>query len=114
MKRAERQPVGDLTLYAGIFCKVWTVPDADTVVPQHAHAHPHLTLLIAGTARVWCNNEYLGELTAPAVVKIPAHALHRFRTMTAGVTLACIHHADTVDATGDPAIAAEHTLPLED
>src|SRR4051794_31540299 len=71
MKRAERQPVGDLTLYAGIFCKVWTVPDADTVVPQHAHAHPHLTLLIAGTARVWCNNEYLGELTAPAVVKIP-------------------------------------------
>ena len=114
MKRAEHQPETiSVTIYAGIYYKLWRVPDADTVIPQHAHCWDHLTALLQGAVRVWCNDELLGDFRAPDTIKIGAGDKHAFQTLVPATVLACIHNADHLDG-DEPAVAAEHTLDLED
>ena len=114
MKRAARQPYSEITLYAGIFLKTHVVPDRGTLLPQHAHTWDHISYVVSGAVRVWCDDKLLGDFMAPAAVKIAAHAKHSFLTLTDRVTIACIHNADHADADGDPAIAGRHELELED
>jgi len=111
VKRAPNQPVGELTLYAGIFCKTWSVPDAGTMLPQHSHEFPHISLIVRGSVRVWCEGEELGEFHAPATVKVAAHRMHAFLTLTDDVVIACIH---AVGDAGEPAIHALHEVEYED
>ena len=114
MKRAEHQPETiSVSIYAGIYYKVWRVPDAGTIIPQHAHRHDHLTALLQGGVRVWRNNELIGDFMAPATLHIAAHDKHMFGALVADTTLACIHNADHLDA-DEPAVAAHHHLELED
>lgn len=110
MKRAVNQPTSDLVLYAGIFCKTWHVADAGTLIPQHSHQHPHLTYLVRGAIRAWCDDQPLGDFIAPAAIKIPALRKHTFLTLSDAVTLACIHSVGEAD---DAAVADEHILELE-
>ncbi len=114
MKRATNQPVGELLIYAGIYCKVWSVLDADTLMPQHAHEHPHISAILSGSVRVWQDEKDIGKFHAPAFVKVPARVKHKFLTLTDNVMIACIHNADLADPAGEPPIAAEHVLDLED
>lgn len=118
MKRAEHQPEQtELVLYAGVFVKTWSVRDAGTLLPQHAHEFPHLTLVMRGTVRAWRGPEEaveeLGDFCAPAVIKIPANTLHHFLTMTPDCALACIHNADHLDG-DEPAVAERAHLELEE
>jgi len=114
MQRAEHQPEeAELVLYAGIFCKLWSVSDAGTLLPQHAHEFPHLTLLMRGAVRAWRGEEMLGDYRAPAVVRIPANELHTFLTLTNDVALACIHNVDHIEG-DEPAVSQHATLDLED
>lgn len=111
MKRARNQPVETtMALFGGIFAKAYTVPDAGTLLPQHAHETPHVTALTAGSVRVWQNGEAMGDFTAPAFIKVAAHALHRFLTLSPNVGLMCIHASETEDVP----IAADGSLVLED
>jgi hypothetical protein len=115
MKRALNQPVTTaLTIFAGIYAKAYTVPDAGTLLPQHSHVTGHVTAITAGSVRAWRDDELLGDFHAPAMVSIPAHTLHRFLTLTPAVSLICIHNADHADPDGEPAIAEEHHLVTED
>lgn len=115
MKRAEHQPEQvEVVLYAGLFMKLWSVRDAGTLLPQHAHEFPHATLLMRGSMRAWRGDELLGDFRAPAVIRIPAHVLHSFLTLTPDCALACLHNADHAEADGEPPIAEHHTLALED
>jgi quercetin dioxygenase-like cupin family protein len=112
MKRAEHQPQGvSLVIYAGIFAKTWHVADVGTLLPQHAHEHPHLTLVMRGAVRVWRGDELDGDYFAPATLKIPAREPHSFLTLTDNVVLACVHAVGEAD---EPAIFAEHQLELEE
>lgn len=114
MKRAPNQPETiSVSIYAGIYYKVYRVPDADTLVPQHAHAFGHLTALLQGRVRLWRDGEETGEYCAPATIRIPARVMHSFLTLTPGVVLACIHNADHLEL-DEPAVAARHDLELED
>jgi len=114
MNRAEHQPEQvELALYAGVFVKLWSVREAGTLLPQHAHEHPHLTLIMRGAVRAWRGEEMLGDYRAPAVIRIPADTLHNFLTLTNDVALACIHNADHLDGDG-PAVSQEARLELED
>ena len=117
MKRAPNQPeTVSVSIYAGIYYKVYRIPDADTLIPQHAHEFPHLTALLQGRVRLWREGDDDGpiEYCAPATIRIPAHIMHSFLTLTPGVVLACIHNADHLDAADEPAVAELHTLDLED
>ena len=112
MQRAEHQPETiSLTIYGGIYFKLWRVPDADTIIPQHSHEWDHLTAVLQGMVRVWRDGELLGDFMAPATVRIPAGCKHSFRTLTPGTVFACIHNAEHGD---EPPIREEHTLELED
>lgn len=111
MKRAERQPETSLVLFAGIYLKTYTVPDAGTMLPQHSHKHPHISLIISGSVRVWCEDRMLGQFIGPATVKIEARQKHSFLTLTDDVVLACIHATDAVD--DDELVHTEHMLELE-
>ncbi len=114
MKRAEHQPEQtELALYAGVFCKVWSVRDAGTLLPQHAHEFPHLTLIMRGTVRVWRGEKMIDDYRAPAIVRIPANTLHTFLTLTDDCALACIHNADHIDG-DEPAVSERAHLELED
>jgi hypothetical protein len=55
----------------------------------------------------------MGDFTAPATLKIPALRMHEFHTLTP-CEFACIHNADHADPDGEPPIAAENHLELED
>ena len=110
MKRAENQPTSELVLYAGIYCKIYAVADAWTLLPQHSHEHSHLSFIVQGKVRVWSGDKCLGDFTAPAVVKIEARTFHKFLTLCDDVMIACIHNADHADPEGEPVIAAEHQL----
>jgi hypothetical protein len=114
MKRAPKQPVGELLIYAGIFCKLWHVADAGTLLPQHAHEHDHISLIATGSVRVWQDDALLGDFYAPTAVKIPARALHKFLTLTDDVCIICIHNADHADPDGEPPVAVRASLELED
>ena len=116
VKRAPNQPeTVSVSIYAGIYYKVWRVPDADTLVPQHAHSFPHLTALLQGRVRVLRDGDSeTSEYCAPATIRIPAHVMHSFLTLTPGVVLACIHAADHLEADDEPAVAAEHHLEFEE
>lgn len=111
MKAAERQPIGELTLFAGIFLKTWTVPDVGTLMPQHAHEFPHISLIVTGAVQIWRGDEDLGVFHAPAAVKIAAYVFHKFLTLTSNTIVACIH---AVGDGEDVSIAADHLLELED
>ena len=114
MKRAPNQPETiSVSIYAGIYMKVYRVPDANTLIPQHAHRHGHLTALLSGAVMVWCDDELLGSYKAPATIKIAPHVKHRFLTLVPETTLACIHNADHLEA-DEPAVATRHDLELED
>ena len=114
MKRAERQPeTVSVSIYAGIYYKVYRVPDAGTLLPQHGHHFDHLTAILQGSVRAWHGEEMIGDFCAPAVVRIPAGTLHSFLTLTDDMALACIHNADHLE-NDEPAVADEHVLELED
>lgn len=109
MKRAPNQPTTDMTLFGGVFLKLWTVPDANTMLPQHAHESAHISFIVSGTVRVWCDDRMLGQFIGPAPIKIAARQKHSFLTLTDGVVIACIHALDTEDVP----IHEEHQLEME-
>jgi hypothetical protein len=110
MKRLPNQPTSHLTLFAGIFLKTWSVADAGTMIPQHAHRHPHISLIVSGAVRAWCASEMLGDYVAPAAIKIAADQKHSFLTLTDSVVIACIH---AVGEAEDVEITEHHSLELE-
>ena len=115
MKRAPNQPETiSVTIYAGIYYRVYRIPDADTLIPQHGHEYGHLTALLQGRVRVSREgDDEISEHCAPATIRIPAHIMHSFLTLTPGVVLACIHNSDHLEA-NEPAVAEEHNLELEE
>jgi hypothetical protein len=114
MKRAPNQPeTVSVSIYAGIYMKVYRIPDANTLLPQHAHHHGHLTALLSGAVQVWCDDEFLGGYKAPATIKIAPRVKHRFLTLEPETVLACIHNADHLEF-DEPAVAEEHHLDFEE
>jgi hypothetical protein len=111
MKRAPNQPVETvMVLFGGVFAKAYTVPDAGTLLPQHAHVSPHVTALTQGAVQVWAGDEDLGIHTAPAFIKVGAQIKHRFLTLVPDTRLMCIHALDVEDVP----IHEEHHLVTEE
>lgn len=115
MKRAPNQPVtGQLVIYAGIYCKIYHVPDAGTILPQHAHSFDHVTMLMQGAVYVEQDGVPAGRYDAPAVIQVQAKIKHSFTTLGPQTVLACLHNADALEDDGEPMIDEEHHLVTED
>jgi len=111
MKRA-RQPDTEITLYGDVFVKSHIVPDAGTIMPQHAHSYDHISYLAAGNVRVERSDiRDVAYYAAPAAIRIPARVKHTFTTVHPNTLILCIHNA----AHGEAAdIHEEHHLVAED
>ena len=115
MKRAEHQPeTVSIKIYAGIYYRVYHVPDADTILPQHSHEFDHLTAVLSGIVAVSRDGGQPDVYKAPATIEIPAGCKHAFRTMTPGCIFACIHNADRLDQDHEPQVRDEHHLVMEE
>lgn len=87
-----------------IFFKRYVLPEG-SLVPQHAHAYDHATLLAEGRIMSWCG-EVAEEFAAPALITIKANAKHKFFAIEDSV-LYCIHN---MRGKGEYKISEEHKL----
>jgi quercetin dioxygenase-like cupin family protein len=111
-RRAENQPSSvEIRLAPGLFVKSMSCAEVGMLIPQHAHSFDHLSMLAVGRVLVWADGECLGPFEAPAGILIKANVRHLFKTLTPNVLIYCIHR---VGEDGEPAIEAEHHLPMED
>jgi hypothetical protein len=111
-RKLDEQPVTtEIKLTDDLFVKTAIVQHAGTVIPTHAHAYDHVTLLAVGRMRVWADEELLGEFTGPVGILIRAKVKHRMLTLTDGVVFACIH---ALHGTSDVEIHEEHHIEFED
>lgn len=88
---ALEQPHGAEFIGGGVFVKQMLVKHSGTIVPQHAHAYDHMTLVMRGEVGVWSGNQFIGFYAAPASIVIRANVLHEFVTETDDVECLCIH-----------------------
>lgn len=74
--------------------EVWytLIHKAGTLVPQHAHKFPHLTIVSHGAVLVTLNGTLIGKFEAPNAIYIPARTMHLFETLADGTVLECIHN----------------------
>jgi quercetin dioxygenase-like cupin family protein len=86
-----------VTIFAGIFCKVWSIPCAGSGLEQDAHDWPHITLVVSGSVRLTRGNGIVRDYVAGDVIQIPARQLHGFVTLTDNVQLACLHAINRAD-----------------
>jgi hypothetical protein len=115
MKRAPVQPTEvDIRIVDGVFVKATHFRHAGMLVPQHAHEFSHLSYVASGAVNVFADGEPLGEFTAPTSIVIPALVKHLFEILADNTVVLCIHNADHADPDGEPPIAAENSLELED
>lgn len=107
-RAAVEQPIeSDLSITEGLFVKSYRVPLKGSLLPQHSHAHPHVTVIAAGGVTIWQDGQLLGDRYAPASLVIPAGVKHTFCTLAENTVLLCIHR---VGPDGEPEILEEHQL----
>ena len=92
------QPYGVEAEADGVFVKQMVVPHAQTIVPQHAHAYAHLTMLAKGSMEVWAEATFLGRFQATAPIYIEANVKHSFLTLEDDTIAYCIHRTDRTGA----------------
>lgn len=107
MKRADRQPLGNVVLYGGTYIREMLTPDEGTIIPTHSHNYDHISYVAAGSIRVWRDDELVGDFMAPAAVHIPAKAKHRFLTLEPWSMVLCIHAVGVAEAVDDADLVHE-------
>lgn len=105
---APQQPTGDdWSMADGVFIKQISIVGRGLLVPQHQHRFDHTTLIAAGSIRVWCDGDLIGDFKAPHPLFIKAGVKHLFLTLSEEVLLFCIHR---IDRTGAVEIESEHSI----
>lgn len=94
------QPADDVEFTAGgIFVKQMAIAKAGTAIPQHSHAYDHMSMLAAGSVRVWKDGVFDAEYTAPTGIFITAGVKHAFLSLEDNTVIYCVHklHSDRVE-----------------
>lgn len=103
----DQPPVVEIHIIDGIFVKQMLLRRAGQYAPQHAHRYDHLSMLAAGSVRVWADGVCLGDKTAPTGICIPANQKHVFLALEDNSVLYCIHNVSRADSVE---ITEEHEL----
>lgn len=96
----------NIYLCRGLFVKHMVFAEG-TLIPQHSHATPHLSVIATGAVRAWKDGVLLGDFHAPGGVLIEAEAKHTFLALKPHTTVLCVHR---VGPDGDPDVLEEHEL----
>lgn len=81
-----------------IFIKQMFLPKSGMVVPQHAHAFDHYTLLASGSMQVWADGVKHGDYVAPSSIFIKAGIKHLLISRQDNTVAYCIHNLHGKDA----------------
>jgi len=84
----------------------YAVFEADTYVPQHAHAYEHVSAIPFGEGTLSQEGAPPQPFKGPCFLVIPAHAKHLFHFQTRGM-LMCIHNTSR---SGAIEVAEEHQI----
>lgn len=101
----EQPPEGIEFRANNIFVKQLLIARKDTLIPQHAHAYDHMSMLATGAVRVWKDGVLDRDYQAPAGIFIGAGIKHTFQSLEDATIIYCVH---AVAGDGDVEIAAEH------
>ena len=104
---AVEQPIGTVSEADGVTVVTMRVPRAQTIVPQHAHAYDHLTLIGYGALDAWAGQSFMGRFRAGQTLLIKADVKHSFVTLVDDTVAYCIHRTDR---TGAIEITSEHRI----
>lgn len=91
----------------GVYVRQIVVKKKGSLIPQHAHAYDHLTMIVKGSVKVWEDGVPKDDRKAPDSIYIKAGTKHGFLTLEADTILYCIHN---VSRTGQVEISDEHQI----
>lgn len=91
----------------GIAVVMTTVRYAGTMLPQHSHKYPHISVIASGSVGVWKDGVHIGEFAAKSHLVIEANAKHLFITLADDTTTLCIHN---VGRHGEIEMIEEHQI----
>jgi hypothetical protein len=108
LQKAAEQPISSDTLISdGVFAKPFRVAKAHTFLPQHSHVYDHVSVIVRGAVRLWCDGELLGDHAAPTGILIKAGVKHLFETLEDDTIILCVHDIGTAESVE---IAEENNL----
>lgn len=91
----------------GVFIKEVNLPTQYSIVPQHAHAYEHTTLVASGKLMVFDETGKHAVYEAPSAVYIPAGVKHMLMSLVADTVAYCIHN---ISRHGTVDIADENSI----
>lgn len=94
----------DIKWADGVFGKTIALSHSGMMIPQHAHAYPHVSVLVRGSVRAWADGKLLGDFVAPVGITIVANVKHTFLTLSNDTIILCVHDigiAEAVEITGE-------------
>lgn len=80
------------------------------IIPQHAHAYPHISVIGAGSVRVWKDGVWSGTYKAPQQIVIEAGVKHLFHVLEDKTVVLCVHN---VSRSGSIDVLEEHHIVTE-
>ncbi len=91
------QAVEFIDVVAGIGFRVITL-DKDQLVPQHHHdEYEHAAFVGSGSARLWVNGEWIGDIQKGRAVPVRKGDEHLWQALENGTLIACITDAKSAD-----------------
>jgi len=104
----EQQPDPWFVHADGLEVKQLDFKKAGWTAAQHVHAFDHLTMLAAGSLRVWVNDDYRGDFRAPQAFLVKAGEAHLFVALEDNTIAYCIHNLHGKE---EPEVLARGELP---
>lgn len=84
-------PVESIDEVSGIYFRSVLLVKPGTYIPQHSHDHDHATLVAAGRARLWVDEQHQGDFEAGRAIEIRAGRKHLFLALEPNTRLVCVH-----------------------
>ena len=75
----------------GIYLRSVLLPKSGDRIEQHTHDHDHANYCGSGSAQVFIDGEYRGDVKAGGAVEIKAGKKHSFIALEDGTRLVCVH-----------------------
>lgn len=92
------EPYGvEITTVDGVFIKQVIIPNAGTLLPQHAHVWDHTSMLARGAVYCWKDGQLDQQYEAPAAIFIKAGVKHLFQSLENNTIIYCIHNLHDAD-----------------
>jgi len=96
--KVEQPPIVEWVMADGVFIKQMWMKKKGFMVPQHAHAYDHASMLAKGSVSLFKDGAFVSNLFAPKPVMIEKGVKHAFLSLEDDTLIFCIHNLHGADA----------------